>query len=177
MSAHPDLSRIVDRAVDPAIGADLAPLPEPVLWSFACQLACGLRAAHEAGLSFRGIHAAQVLITGHSRARISGAGLLDVLEADSRKVEAAEGQEADMRGLGHMLLQLATRSPLAHTCLDASLDVVKMRYSREMHAIITLLSTAPRPAAEVCRLLGPQMATEMDKLLDHADAMECLLAR
>ena len=42
------------------------------------------RAAHYKGLSFRGINMDKVLITGHSRFRISNAGIMDVLEAESQ---------------------------------------------------------------------------------------------
>jgi hypothetical protein len=39
----------------------------------------------------------QVLITGHDRVRLTGAGVLDVLEADSKK------PLADMQALSHAL--------------------------------------------------------------------------
>ena len=151
-------------------------LPERLLWSFICQLTAGLRAVHDAGLSFRGVHAAHVLVTGHNRVRLGGAGVVDVLESDSAK-PLAECQQADMLSFGQMLLALATRSAGAAGNVPAALDAVLTHYSPALHALIVLLLSKPVPVQEICRLLAPQMLAELDSAYDHADALDSLLAR
>lgn len=153
-------------------------IPEPTLWSYICQMVAGIRAVHDAGLSFRGIRASHVLVTGQARVRLGGAGVFDVLEADSPKnIESMKA--ADMLSLGQLILQLAVRSPVAHTGANAttSLDTVKQIYSPALHALIIVLVAKPLPVHDVCRLLAPQMLAELDSAYDHADALDSLLAR
>ena len=152
------------------------PVAEKTMWSIVCQCVAGLRAAHDAGLSFHGVHATHVLVTGHNRVRFSGAGVLDVLESDSRKT-LAEKQQADMLGFGHMLLQLAVRLSSAHSNVSAALESVQQSYSPALHALIVLLLSKPVPVHDICRLLAPQLLAELDGMYDHADAMDNLLAR
>lgn len=49
---------------------------------YAC--ACLFRVVHSRDMTFRGVHMDKVLVTGNNRARISSAGVMDVLEADSK---------------------------------------------------------------------------------------------
>jgi hypothetical protein len=154
------------------------PIPESTLWSYTCQLVGGLRAVHEAGLAFRGIRAEHIVVTGRNRLRFTGAGVTDVLEADHPKpLEAA--RQADMQGLGQVLLQLAVRNPGAATpaAAPAALEAVRHAYSPAFHALVLVLIAKPLPATEVCRLLAPQLLAELDAAYDHADGLEHLLAR
>ena len=154
------------------------PLPERVLWSIICQCVAGLRAAHDAGLSFHGtVHATHVLVTGHNRVRLCGAGVLDVAESDSAKTQEQRAA-ADMFGFGHMLLELATRLPSVPAAgIGAALATVNATYSTALHTLIVMLLSKPVPVADVCRFLAPQLLAELDSQYDHADAMEALLAR
>jgi hypothetical protein len=86
----------------------VSPPDEATLWSYICQIVGALSAVHAAGLSFRGLHAAHILIVpGSRRLRLGGAGVFDVLESDSKK-SVAEHQASDIAGLGVLLLRLAT---------------------------------------------------------------------
>ena len=71
----------------------------------ASQLAVGLRAVHVSGLSFRGVLAGRVLVTGHNRVRFGSVGVLDVLEVESKK-SLADLQAGDMLSYGVLLLQV-----------------------------------------------------------------------
>jgi PAB-dependent poly(A)-specific ribonuclease subunit 3 len=66
-------------------------LMESTLWSFACQLASAIQYVHSREMCFRAIHIDKILLTGHNRVRISSAGLLDVLEAESQ-ISLADNQ-------------------------------------------------------------------------------------
>ena len=70
------------------------------------------RAVHRASMSLRGVHASRVLLTSQNRLRITGAGVMDVLEVESKST-LAELQEQDVRGLVQLMLELATRNPSA----------------------------------------------------------------
>jgi PAB-dependent poly(A)-specific ribonuclease subunit 3 len=170
---HPGAKNIMEAHTDAKA------LPERTLWSYVCQLVTGLRAVHEAGLSFRGIDTSHILVTGHNRIRLGGAGVLDVLEADSKR-STAEMQNSDMLGLGHVILQLATRSVMPHRtreAIESSLSFVQANFSFAVSSLVILLLSRPVSIQELCRNLAPQLTAELDSLYDHSDAMDELLAR
>ena len=155
------------------------PLPEAAVWSAAVQLAGALRAVHAAGLAFRGLDAGHVLVTGKGRLRVAGAGVLDALEADSKK-PAAEQAAADVLSLGHLLLQLATRSPAPHRSQEhirVHLQAVSTTYSPALTGLIFDLLSRPATVADLDAVLAPHVWAEAAALGDHADAQDELLAR
>jgi len=58
---------------------------EKILWSYAAQLTCALRAIHKMGIACQVLTPRRILVASQSRLRISGTGVLDVLEYDSNK--------------------------------------------------------------------------------------------
>ena len=60
-------------------------LQEPLIWRIVVQLMSGIRLAHQRGLAMRNVSATHVILTSGTVARLTGSGILDVLEADSRK--------------------------------------------------------------------------------------------
>jgi Pan3 Pseudokinase domain len=151
-------------------------IPEKVLWSYVCQIALGLRAAHEARLSFRGLQASRVLVTSNNRVRLSGAGVLDVLEADS-PVPLAECQQADILGLGHVLLAVASRNPVAHLNIPSALEFIASSYSPTFHSFVLSLISKPATIHDVCKAIHFQLLNEVSALYDHVDCQETLLSR
>ena len=103
----PDARNLKDCFLD-AVRSGEPAVDEATMWSFLCQIVGALSAVHSSGLSFRGLQATHVLfIPGSRRVRLAGAGILDVLESDSKK-SVAEHQAADLAGLGSLMLRLAT---------------------------------------------------------------------
>lgn len=156
-------------------------IPEEKMWSIVSQLLLAVRAAHDAGLTFRGLAAQRVLIHGHFRIAISSAGVLDVCESDNPK-PLSEWQPADILTLGQLLLQLATRNGNATvhshgSSISSMLEVVKSTYSSSLHALIVLLLSKPVPVHELVRLLAPQLASALDAAASHADLLDTVLAR
>ncbi len=161
-------------------GARGAPPPtEATLWSYTCQLVSALRTVHELGLTFRGVRAEHVLVTGRNRVRFAGAGVLDVLEHDHAPQPHSASTRQDVISLGKLLLQLAVRSPTAHTAanLKASLDAVSAAYSTSFSFVLMVMITQAVSAGELCKMLWPQMVAELNGALEHGDVMESLLAR
>ena len=62
-------------------GPHIQPLPEPLLWSFMCQLVTALRHLHSRNLACRVLDPRHIIVTGPNRLRINCIGILDVLEA------------------------------------------------------------------------------------------------
>ena len=154
----------------------LSLIPEETMWSYVCQIVTGLKRAHEAGLSFRGIRAVHVLVTSHGRVRLAGAGVLDVLEADhAHKIE--DLQRADIVGFGQLLLQLACRNPAAIRTQNLSLESVQKNYSTAFFGLIVMLLSQPVTIQRLCSVLAPQLAAELDATLEYSDCMDQLLAR
>jgi len=177
---HPGARSLKESLLDPGMRATtpVAAIPESSLWSYATQLIAGLRVVHEAGLSFRGISPAHVLLTDHDRVRITGAGVLDVLESDSKR-PVTDQQAADMLSLGHLLLALAARGapPGTSTAADAQLEHVRAAYSPLMHHLLLLLLSRPTTVAEVTAVIAPKLLGELDAAYDHIDAQDELLGR
>lgn len=154
-------------------------VPEHLLWSYACQIISGLRTVHDGGLNFRGLRIEHVLITGRGRIRISGVGITDILEADSVK-HAETGRLLDIQSVGSILLQLATRSlsvTANQNTITTAMDTVQRTYTASFHTFLVVLLTKTPTAEMACRLLAPQLVTELDTLYDHSDGLDQLLHR
>ncbi|CAK4717244.1 unnamed protein product [Aphanomyces euteiches] len=110
------------------IAASAAP-SEAILWTLLTQLSGALRVVHAAQLACKAIHARRILVTAHDRIRITGLGVLDVLEYDSLKskprVESL--QREDVWNVGkvqelsqplhdHLFDELGTQARLADEC-------------------------------------------------------------
>ena len=112
------------------------PLPEGQLASFAIQLVGALKDAHNCGLTWRGILPQRILLTQDGRARLAGAGVLDVLESDSEKALDSM-QQADIAGLGSSLLDATCRDGYASKHSNPSLAWVQENYSSDWYGFLT----------------------------------------
>jgi PAB-dependent poly(A)-specific ribonuclease subunit 3 len=154
-------------------GPHIQPLPEPLLWSFMCQLVTALRHLHSRNLACRVLDPRHIIVTGPNRLRINCIGILDVLEADSKKT-IVKLQEEDMFAIGRLLLSLATANTMAIQNLQRSIDFVISKYSEEFKILICgLLLSKKRPSVfEVCTQFSGRFLGELDMMYKHNDAME-----
>lgn len=62
---------------------------EKTLWSYIVQITSAIKAIHSSGLACRNIQLNRILTTGEDRIRLTGVGILDVLqgEADQQLIE------------------------------------------------------------------------------------------
>ena len=116
-------------------GPHVQPLPEPLLWSFMCQIVTALRHLHSKNLACRVLDPRHIIVTGPNRLRINCIGILDVLEADSKKT-IGKLQEEDMFAIGRLLLALATGNTMAVQNLQRSIDFIVSKYSEEFKILI-----------------------------------------
>lgn len=84
------------------------PAPESLLWSYLCQLCTAIKLVHANGSALRCISAAHVLATSGNRVRISGVGIIDVVEHD-QVISLGAKQKEDIVSLGTCLLTVASR--------------------------------------------------------------------
>lgn len=125
-------------------------LPEPVVWSFVVQLVSAVSAIHAVGLAVRCLDVAHVLVTeppstGRLRVRLSGVGIVDALEFETRR-HIHEWQQLDLQALGKLLLTVTSggRNLTGHGVANnqwADCEaILAQNYSRELHTLaMTLL--------------------------------------
>jgi PAB-dependent poly(A)-specific ribonuclease subunit 3 len=152
---------------------------EAVMWSFATQLLSALRLIHASGMAARCVTPQRVLVSGSHRLRISGVGIVDVLEYDSKK-SVQDAQADDMRALGRLLLMLACRSSSSVSNPRQALEFVSQQYSQELHSLIFSLVGAPVVKAQdvmssLC--MSGRLFAELDSLYSYADQLEAELAK
>mmetsp|Transcript_4055 Transcript_4055/g.5027 ORF Transcript_4055/g.5027 Transcript_4055/m.5027 type:complete len:457 (-) Transcript_4055:440-1810(-) len=114
------------------------PVDEDTIWSYLVQLVSALRSVHDAKLACRVIHPSKVILTGKNRIRISGVGILDVLNYDKQE-DPSEFQKEDLIAIGRLLLCTCNRKADASENMDVSLAHLRDKYSTELCDIITSL--------------------------------------
>jgi len=144
-------------------------VPESTLWSYLLQLVSALRVVHATVGACRTLGLSRILVTGDTRIHLANVGVIDVLEADMRKMVA---EIDDIVALGHILLALATKdsSEVAHKLTSQNTDLVcthrlhyvASRYSRELHALILELLTNPPTVFALCDMLSGRAFDELD---------------
>ena len=141
-------------------------LSENILWSIATQIIAAVRVVHRSNMAVRCISINRILYTGHHRYVISGVGVLDVLEYESKK-RVTDLQREDMAALGHVLIQTACRSMQASHNMRKSIDFVTTHYSEDLkNFILILLSPSTTTTVnDICTL--PFMASHFLDDLDR----------
>lgn len=154
-------------------------LTEQQLWSFACQIATGLHAAHSNGVSFRGFSARHVLLTGHNRVRLSRSGIADVLESESESRDHSQvHSREDLRSFGELLVQLATRNKDAFANFPECLRDCDSRYSNALLGFLVKINNAPGiTIGDVLSWLAPKIIEEYNNQMDTSDALDSYLSR
>lgn len=60
-----------------------ASLPEDLVWDYVIQLVSALRLVHGNNLALRCVGPTKILLTGKQRLKVTGAGIMDILNFDS----------------------------------------------------------------------------------------------
>jgi len=117
-------------------------LSEDMLWSFIIQLISALQTIHSVNLACRMIFASKIIITGKNRLRISGVGILDVLQPDLTRNnnQKLELQRQDLLDLGVLILSLSCKFPVMDNFQEA-IEQFSQRFSPELVLLIRNLCT------------------------------------
>ena len=169
----------------PALVSQQGPLPEHNLRRWTSQLLAVLATAHAAGLSFRRLPAAHILIGEFGVLRVNHCGLMDALDRAGTDSMAAQ-QAQDLRAAAAVLLYAATSEPL-DVIMDspehatAVLGRAKSLVSAPLHALLEqALSAAADGRVTAAGLVQQSMAAWGSELLAlsqrHSDAMSAHLA-
>ncbi|GKY92627.1 hypothetical protein MPSEU_000232800 [Mayamaea pseudoterrestris] len=178
-------------------------IPEAVLWSIVTQLVSAIRWAHARQLAVRILDWSHVLVTTipalatesthasaaainndphHLRVHISGVGILDALEFESRK-PVMELQKEDLRRLGRLMLSLCMGTTVTSAItneresLNSCFAHVDRQYSRDViNLLMNLFAAAPPSIADVSRALVHHSFDQMDATLSALNKTEHALA-
>jgi hypothetical protein len=115
-------------------------LAEPMLWRMLIQLLVCMRHVHRRGLAIRSVSASNVLLTSGTRFRFSNAGVMDVLEFESRK-KLEELQADDLVRLGLVVLSVAARVPVSSvksSSADHAIKVISSHFGEELQVSAVL---------------------------------------
>ncbi|XP_067004474.1 PAN2-PAN3 deadenylation complex subunit PAN3 isoform X2 [Anabrus simplex] len=165
-------------------------LPESVIWNYIIQLTAALRVIHAAGLACRTMDPSKILLTGHSRIRLSCLCIPDVLTFDSSSAPnplqlVPHYQQEDLTALGKVVLALACRSLIAvqRENLQTSIDLVTRTYSPDLRNLIMYLLTntqqppPPKCVTDLMPMIGARFYTQLDAVQIRADILENEVAK
>ncbi|KAI9277424.1 hypothetical protein BY458DRAFT_545783 [Sporodiniella umbellata] len=162
-----------------AAGGNILPVPETTLWSFMTQIASALKAIHAAGLSARTIDPKKILMTSKNRLRLSGCGILDVLQYETTQQKTAFYQQEDLLNFGKLVISLACNSLQSFMSLPQSLDYISQFYSSDLKNTIFYLLSKPcssKSIDKVIHMLSSRLLHEIDSTQYYEDALESNLS-
>ena len=152
---HPLAQTVADKFFSRAAIASRANqiIPEQEIWSYIVQLANGLKSIHASGLAARTLVPSKVLVTSKNRMRLSGCSVLDIVQFE--QASSLVGlQQADLRDLGRLIVDIAARNSTAHNNPAKALELVSRSYTDRLRACLQWLLSPP-PSQ-----IDPQTATE-----------------
>jgi len=150
---HPLAQTVADKFFSRAAVASRANqiVPEQEIWSYIVQLANGLKSIHSSGLAARTLVPSKVLVTSKNRMRLSGCSVLDIVQFEQAS-SLAGLQQADLRDLGRLIVDIAARNSTAHNNPAKALELVSRSYTDRLRACLQWLLSPPQ--------IDPQTATE-----------------
>lgn len=145
-------------------------LQEPLIWRIVVQLMSGIRLAHQRGLAMRNVSATHVILTSGTVARFTGSGILDVLEADSRK-SVAEMQAEDLLKMGYLVLGLVARHVTTPKNAEQALRALAQNFSQDLQRLVGALLSGNTNIGQVSNLISDHVHDELDQSMAAADAL------
>lgn len=156
--------------------------PEETLWDYIIQLVSGLRAVHGMGLAIGYINLTKVLVTSTSRhrrrVRINCCGLMDILSSEASVSDTIHlEQQKDLICLGHLVLCLALKSPVAAQPenFTSSMETIKTNYSTDIQNLVQYLCNSTKPPvslSDVASIVEDYVYTSLDRTQFHQDLLE-----
>lgn len=146
-------------------------LPERLIWSMSLQVLSAIRHVHANHMACRCINPSSIIVCGRQRVRLSGIGLIDVLERDNT-MSLVEHQQEDLANMGRIILVLSCMSMQAVQDVGSTLEFVRSTHSPNLAGMVTALLTRPCNLQRVLAQCANQLAECMDRTLQHADALE-----
>ncbi|TKA23804.1 hypothetical protein B0A50_07086 [Salinomyces thailandicus] len=171
---HPLSQTLSDKHLAPSrIGGRTGPqvVPENDLWGYLVQLASALKAVHEAGLAAQTLTASKVLVTSKNRLRLSGCGVLDIVQHEQRR-PVSELQRTDLQSLGNLIISIALKTPTSNQTSEKALQMLGRTYSERFRLCLAWLVSPPTTTTSTTNpqngVPSPTQQTEQSQALsDH----------
>jgi len=122
-----------------------------------------------------GLSPSSILIT-KSRARLAGAGIVEVLEGPSKN-RIEDSIREDITALAKTMLVVCCMNAQALSNPQASLDFVRSRYSMDILKLVTLPLQRPCDVYNLLALCSHGLLAEVNDLYSHVDSLEENLCR
>ncbi|OQS04864.1 hypothetical protein THRCLA_02937, partial [Thraustotheca clavata] len=158
-------------------GSDSA--SETFLWSVLTQLCGALRAIHGQNIACQVVNTRRLLLTSHNRVRISGTGVLDVLEYDTSKSKRVESlQQEDIANVGKVVLSIGCRHDITPaTNISDLLGQFAQSYSANLFEIVkSLVQNECTTVQSLGIAVHDHTMNELDNQLSLTDELESQLA-
>jgi PAB-dependent poly(A)-specific ribonuclease subunit 3 len=146
------------------------PLPEALIWRIMVQLISAVRLVHLRGMAMRNISASHVILTSGTMARFTGSGIVDMLEADSRKT-VAEMQTEDLVKLGYLLLALVARHITTPKNAEQALQALTRNFSQDLQRLVGALLQGKATISQISQLISDRVHDELDQFMAAGDAL------
>jgi PAB-dependent poly(A)-specific ribonuclease subunit 3 len=153
---------------------------EPVLWSYVVQVASALKTIHNSGLAARVVDPSKILLTGKNRIRLSGCGILDVVNFENT-VPVAQLQRQDLVNFGRLILAVGAGTADAGQNFARSMDHFKRYFKDELQDAVVWLYGAmqnqDRTIDQFVTLIANQMVATFNGALHNDDSLYSELGR
>ncbi|KAK5210593.1 PAB-dependent poly(A)-specific ribonuclease subunit 3 [Exophiala xenobiotica] len=154
---------------------------EPILWTYVVQVAAALKTIHGSGLAARILDPSKVLVTGKNRIRLSGCGILDVVQFDSGVAPLAQLQRQDLVNFALLILSIGSGTADAGANFARSMDMFKRFYKPELQTAVVWLYAAvqnqEKTIDQFVTMISNQMVTAFNAALHNDDALYSELSR
>jgi PAB-dependent poly(A)-specific ribonuclease subunit 3 len=167
-SFHPGAQSLRQRFFDPRSSTG-SPVTEALLWRLLSQLIVGVRAVHINNMAVRSITVVHILVTSGCRFRLGSAGVLDVLEFESRKT-LQDLQLEDLAKLGFVILSVAAKAIITPKSLDTGLARLQANFSQELCGVVTLLIGGSQSVNQICEAMAGRICEELDVSMTAHDS-------
>lgn len=163
---HPTAQTLRQRFVD-----QRGPLiNEQLLWRILIQLLSAIRAIHARNMALRIVNPIHILLTAGTVVRFNGVGIPDVIEFESRKT-LHEMQIEDLVKLGHVVLSLAARVPVANSNIDQVMQLLQQNFTSDLYQTVVALLSGKAPVTQICHLISDRIHDELDTAMLATDAL------
>jgi PAB-dependent poly(A)-specific ribonuclease subunit 3 len=131
-----------------------------MLWNYIVQISSAIKTVHSAGLACRNIELNRILTTRNDRLRLSGLGILDILQG---KLVVDDQQKQDLICLGQLIITLACHSQTIAN-KDEAVAYMSRYYSKELNHFVSFLmdQETEKKIDDVLILIGSRILEEIN---------------
>ncbi|KAG1402636.1 hypothetical protein G6F60_005576 [Rhizopus arrhizus] len=150
-------------------------ISEKMLWNYIVQISSAIKTVHSAGLACRNIELNRILTTRNDRLRLSGLGILDILQG---KLVVDDQQKQDLICLGQLIITLACHSQTIAN-KDEAVAYMSRYYSKELNHFVSFLmdQETEKKIDDVLILIGSRILEEINHNHFRNDELERQLGR